>query len=102
MRGIALAILFLASPVAAHDHYSDWKTSDGRSCCSDRDCFPAVWAFGEDGLPCVKMPDGQCIPVPHDREIPVNHPDGRAHICARQVSEGLPWYVLCWTPGKGT
>jgi hypothetical protein len=102
MRARIALTLLLASPAAADGYYTGWTALDGTSCCDESDCAPAVWSIGEDGVACVRMPDGQCIPEPYDREIPVNHPDGRAHICARQAYPHGPWFVLCWTPGRGT
>ena len=80
MTRLALALILLAMPAAAHDPYTDWKTRNGVSCCNERDCAPAtMWRDAEGRL--IARQNGQTYAVPEESILPIPSPDGRSHLC---------------------
>ena len=93
---IALLALVFATPVAAHDHYTDWKIPGTQtSCCNNEDCHPTRAYLHEDGR-WRALHKGEWLIVPKDRVLQEDKAgDGRSHICASPVG-----YVFYFSAGQ--
>lgn len=91
---LALWLVTVPWPAAAHDPYSTWMQPDapGMSCCHGQDCRPTRAYLGEDGH--WRAWDGrQWLVVPSRKLLPTDHAgDGRNHLCERAGR------VLCFSP----
>jgi len=91
MRTLWFGFFILCCAVTAGAHVNDrgmdyelYKDRNGRSCCDDRDCRPAL-DFVEtsvNGEAVVRLLiDGKWITVPESYVISERASDGRAHFC---------------------
>lgn len=102
MTRLGLLLLLVSTPAAAHDMYSEWKTPAGGSCCSGQDCAPSAWCTLDGGGEGLTL-NGACIPVPYDKVIGADSPDGKPHICAGPQTIMYPHgMVYCVVLGGGS
>lgn len=107
----ALAFAFYASGTGAHSpeemalheqFYSTWMMPDApwASCCHNRDCHPAASRFVNGHWEARWADTEQWSPIPPNKvEQNRESPDGRSHMCGRQVGTGVT--VYCFVRGGG-
>lgn len=90
---ILILLLLVSGHSLAHDAYTDWKTKDGWSCCSNHDCAVATaWQDNEGNW--FARQNGVTYTVAPDAVRPIQSPDGRSHAC---IHDGK---VICLVPGE--
>ena len=88
------ASLYVALP-SAHAH--DWYP---RECCSSQDCAPADTVIRRDDGSYLVTTRGLSVVIPWWFRPWQTSPDGRVHVCVRQLTEIGP-VVLCAFRGPG-
>jgi hypothetical protein len=84
----ALTVMLEAGPATAHDWYSDLKTPQGLSCCSDRDCHPVGYRYSRETGHEIEIL-GYWVHIDPSVILPVSSPDGQTHAC----------YMPSWSTG---
>lgn len=93
----------------SHDRLHPWYRGLAQpgmspgSCCSDQDCRPTQWRQGKADVE-VKI-DGTWCPVSQDKILPVEAPDGQAHVRTAPVPAGADpcsATVFCVVVGFGS
>jgi hypothetical protein len=77
----------------AHDWYP-------LECCADRDCAPADTVVRRDDGSYLVTSRGMSVAIPGDYRNWRQAPDGRLHVCLRQLRSGSV-YLICAFRGPG-
>lgn len=73
------SILLSSEHDRLHEYYRHWKTTDGNSCCSNRDCKPVELRVTNAGVQI--FAEERWVDVPKEKIRPYISPDGRGHAC---------------------
>ena len=89
----AAALWTGAGSVHAHDWYP-------LECCAERDCAPADTVLRRDDGSYLVTSRGMSVAIPRDYHNWRQAPDGRLHVCLRQLRSGSV-YLICAFRGPG-
>lgn len=94
MRNLLVGLIFIITPLAAHDHYSDWVNRKGQECCTDQQDCRALSNEDERtvaGKLEVRVEGAWCPVLPHHYLKTGNAPNWQtSHICVvRKLDDGF-------------
>ena len=87
MRLVVTLIAMIVAPAAfsvpasAHEWYTGLRSSDGMSCCNERDCRPVAYRINRDTGREEIQANGAWYPVEYEKVLPFSSPDGGYHAC---------------------
>jgi hypothetical protein len=95
---LAVAGSALAHPLPApHALAHDWYPLE---CCAERDCAPADTVVRREDGSYLVTSRGMSVAIPRDYRNWRQAPDGRLHVCLRQLRSGSV-YLICAFRGPG-